>query len=228
MKKNILVWKILLLLTGIPLIFQLYSYSPVSIQLFVHSNSTYFIPFFVGIIGLHLLSFLSCFWLVKSAGWEPVELSYTLSYRQTVWMLAVYLLIATGICLTIEWVLWNSPPDPVKLKKIGDFFPKTTSQRILFVFVALSAGFCEEYVFRGFGIRGLEKAGLPLWLAFLITSVCFNFIHGAVVLKKFIFYFVPSLIFGLLFIWTKRLEIPMIIHALIDLTALLMIFRVFD
>lgn len=225
MKEDIPYWKILTVLIGFPCIYQLYSVSPFSIELFQKSNNNFFIPFFLGTIFLHISTFLICVWLMKTSHWGHRDIGFLLSKKQTIQLLIAYFTIALVLLVGVELVLNNVTVDTSKVNKLGNFFPKTLSQRIVFIFTAFSAGFCEEYIYRGFAIRSLESKGIPLRISLIISSISFTFIHGIVVFERFHAYFFPSLVFGILFIWTKKLAIPMFVHAIIDLTAILMILK---
>ncbi|MBS1557010.1 MAG: CPBP family intramembrane metalloprotease [Bacteroidetes bacterium] len=225
MVKPVSLWKIVVVLLVFPGCYMLYSLTPWSVKLFSQSDANYFIPFFSGLIVLHWSSFLVCRQLLISSGWTNEQVGFGFSKRDILKGVAIYFAIAISLFLLVEWVVMQVELDSEKLKQIGDFFPKTTAQRLLFILTALSAGFCEEFVYRGFGIRALESRKVNTWIALLITSLSFTFVHGIVVLERFPGYFVPGLIFGLLFIWRKTLALPMFIHALIDLTAILMVFQ---
>jgi uncharacterized protein len=225
MVKPVSLWKIVLVLLVFPGFYMLYSLAPWSVKLFSQSDANYFIPFFSGLIVLHWSSFFVCRQLLLSAGWTNEQVGFGFSKSDILKGFAIYFAIAIGLLLLIEVVVMQADLNAEKLKQIGDFFPKTTAQRVLFIFTALSAGFCEEFVYRGFGIRALESRKVNTWVALLITSLSFTFVHGMVVFERFPGYFIPGLIFGLLFIWRKTLALPMFIHALIDLTAILMVLQ---
>lgn len=221
-------WKIAVVLFGFPSIYQLYSVTPIASKLFQDSDAESFVPFFLGLTFLHCMTFFICYLFLKDSKWGNVEIGYSLSKKQTFKLIAIYFLIAISLLIFVEITLYYIPLDSEKLKGIGDFFPKNTLQRIVFTFTAFAAGFCEEYIYRGFGIRSLENRKISTWIAVIITSTCFTFIHGIIVFQRFPTYFFPALFFGILFVWTKKLHILMLVHAIIDLSALLMILRAID
>jgi uncharacterized protein len=47
----------------------------------------------------------------------------------------------------------------------------------LFVVLSLTAGICEEFLFRGFVMGALFRAGLDTWLVVVLSSVMFGFAH---------------------------------------------------
>jgi uncharacterized protein len=56
--------------------------------------------------------------------------------------------------------------------------PRNTAERVAFVGVSLTAGICEELVFRSFLIPALTVVSGSVWAAVLISSVVFGFLHG--------------------------------------------------
>lgn len=223
MKPAIPYWKIFIVLIFFPAAYILYSMSPWSYALFKNSNGNYFIPFFAGLTSLHWISFFICRWFVHSSGWKDSDAGYTLNAKKTLKLVGIYLIIAASLLIFVETAVRIAGLDTQRLARVGDFFPKTTAQRVLFIITAFSAGFCEEYVYRGFGINALESRKVNAWLALIITSICFTFIHGIIAFSRFPKYFVPGLLFGLLFLWKRTLTLPIMLHALIDLGALMMV-----
>ena len=55
--------------------------------------------------------------------------------------------------------------------------PQTARERPLFLLLALTAGCCEEFVYRGFAMTAFSRAGLRLWSSILISSALFGLGH---------------------------------------------------
>jgi membrane protease YdiL (CAAX protease family) len=108
-------------------------------------------------------------------------------------------------------------------KAFNWFYPQTRSERRWWVLVCITAGICEETLFRGFLLHYLHVFPwtLNLTLALLISSLIFGLCHllGGVV-RGVIPSAVVGFLFGLLFILTGSLFLPMILHAAIDLRML--------
>lgn len=100
--------------------------------------------------------------------------------------------------------------------------PRTRDERLLFVAVCLTAGICEEIIYRDFLIQYFVDLplGLSLTTALLLSSVLFGLAHfgqGPVgMLSTGLF----GGLAGVLFLATGNLLLPMVIHALVDLRAL--------
>ena len=111
------------------------------------------------------------------------------------------------------------------LKSLSYFLPETWTERRWWVFVCITAGVCEESLFRGFLIHYLHvfPFALGLTLALLISAIIFGLQHlylgpGGVVATAF-----SGIIFGLLFILTGSLLLPMLLHAATDLRMLVIL-----
>jgi uncharacterized protein len=111
------------------------------------------------------------------------------------------------------------------LEKLNFILPKTAEERRWFALVAITAGVCEEVLYRGFLIHYFRELPVSIGLigALILSSCVFGFAHlyqGAVGIVQTT---ILGAIFGLIFIVTGSLLLPMILHALIDLRILLIL-----
>jgi membrane protease YdiL (CAAX protease family) len=106
----------------------------------------------------------------------------------------------------------HAPPSPV--------LPGTTGERLFWIFISLTAGFCEELVYRGFSIRALQGRNMRTWLAVGLATLAFFFMHGvwAIALPSFLIISIGGLLFSALFLWRRSLVPGVCLHALIDVT----------
>ena len=102
---------------------------------------------------------------------------------------------------------------------IAGMLPNTAIERLGWVLLSLTAGLCEELLFRGFMIRFLNGLGLglPLAAALVASSLIFGLAHAYQGPKGVIGATVGGLVFGLLFLLSGSLIPGMILHALVDL-----------
>lgn len=65
-------------------------------------------------------------------------------------------------------------------------FMRTLAQRILpqapaellpYLALAVTAGLCEEFLYRGFAMAALSRTGLPVWLAVFASAILFGLAH---------------------------------------------------
>jgi membrane protease YdiL (CAAX protease family) len=127
---------------------------------------------------------------------------------------------------TVIWMKLKKRPRRYRsadaLKSFSYFFPATWTERRWWVFVSITAGVCEEILFRGFMLHYLHVFpwAVNLTLALLISSVIFGFNHlyqgaGGVAGTAIV-----GFLFGLLFLLTGDLRLPIIFHVVIDLRML--------
>jgi uncharacterized protein len=68
---------------------------------------------------------------------------------------------------------------PDLLRKLANhLLPVSFVEYLPFSALAITAGVCEEFIFRGFAIATLSKAGLPLWLGVIFSSILFGLAHA--------------------------------------------------
>jgi len=70
-------------------------------------------------------------------------------------------------------------PAPELLRKLASrLLPVTFVEYAPFAALAITAGVCEEFVYRGFAMAELSRVGLPLWLVAVATSALFGLAHA--------------------------------------------------
>lgn len=109
---------------------------------------------------------------------------------------------------------------PELLRKLANrLLPVNLLEYLPYSALAITAGVCEEFVYRGFAIAAFSKAGLPLWLVVIISSILFGLAHayqgrGGIL---------STGIFGVLLaigrLWLGSLVPVMMWHAGLDLAA---------
>lgn len=114
-----------------------------------------------------------------------------------------------------------------QFEPLAFFLPVTRTERRWFALLSVSAGVCEEIVYRGFLIAYLAALlpalGLPG--AVVLAAVIFGAAHGyqgprGVALTGFL-----ALIFTALFYLSGGLWLPILVHALLDLRLLVLLPR---
>ncbi len=219
---------LLIVLIGFPLIYLAYSLTPWANELFVEGNSNLFIPFWGGIIILHWISVFVITRFLKQENKTFRSIGYGLNTKKTTILILSYLAVAFIVFGFTEWSLKYVSIDDGKLSNLPSFYPKTTIQRLFFIIAVFTAGFCEEIIYRGYAITKLKDIKVNKWLAIIPSGLAFVFIHGinsVMLYSQFLFYFIPALVFGIIFVTTKRLLPNIIIHLLFDLMAMMAIFQ---
>lgn len=225
-QRKISVWKTLLIIIGFPIVYILFCKSSIAYELFGNKDLDYYIPFWGGIISLHWLSVLAVTMLLKSHGKTLADIGYKLTKKGTLILIGGYVLVALLVFVGVELILSTGELDSSQFGNISGLIPKTTSHRIFFILLVFSTGFCEEIVYRGFAITQLKKEGLNKWIALVIAALLFIGIHGINAYSKaFLFYFGGGIMFGLIFLYSKRLLPSMLLHFLINLSAMMAILQ---
>ncbi len=221
--------KTLAVLLGFPIVSTLISLLLLNRSVFSDLGLDFFSTFWVLITGWYSLQIFIISRILKSSGWGWKDIGYSFNKKRTVYFIAGYLVFAFALLAFIEFALAGVSNDPEKLKLLSDFSnltPKTTTARVIFIFMGLVAGLCEELVYRGFAINALKSLKVNKWLAILIAAIPFVFQHGLKSLDQFWWFFIWGIVFGLLFTFTKKLTINIVIHWLVILSALLAILSV--
>src|SRR5258708_17559683 len=73
--------------------------------------------------------------------------------------------------------------------------PRSNRELVPFLALAVTAGLCEEFLYRGFAMAVIARAGLPTGLVILVSSVLFGLAH----LYQGRAGFVSTMVLGLLF-----------------------------
>ena len=143
--------------------------------------------------------------------------------------IALFFSMAFLPCAIVGWKKLNNRPRSYRsaaaLRSLEYFFPASQSERQWWVLVCMTAGICEETLFRGFLLHYLHVLPwtLNLTLALLISSVIFglNHLYGGIggVLGSAI----GGFLFGLLFLLSGNLLLPVVLHALTDLRMLVIL-----
>lgn len=106
------------------------------------------------------------------------------------------------------------PPEPPLLKRL---LPVSQPERLAFIALSVSAGICEEFVFRGFLIPALSAATGRLWLAVALSSGVFGVLHAYQQWAGAAAAAVLGLLLAVPFLLTGSIIPSIIAHAAIDI-----------
>jgi membrane protease YdiL (CAAX protease family) len=129
--------------------------------------------------------------------------------------------VALAAGLWVAWHLvemgWGRLLGSGHAAPIEDYLPRRAVECLLWVLLSLSAGFCEELVYRGYLQRQFEAWTRRPWIAVVLQAAIFGVSHGyqgAMACAKIALF---GLFFGLLAMWRGSLRPGMIAHAATDL-----------
>ena len=110
-------------------------------------------------------------------------------------------------------------------KKLAFLLPSSIRERRWWWLVCITAGICEEVVYRGFLLHYLHMMPwhLSLTWALVVSSVIFGIGHLYQGVAGAIQTAVIGFLFGALFVMTGSLLLPIVLHAVMDLRVLAML-----
>jgi len=130
---------------------------------------------------------------------------------------ALFLVVVAGfsaffIAKALHWIP-SQPADPRALTGLT-----STPEHFFWLAMAATAAICEETMFRGFAITYLRRLVRSTWVAVLISTVAFAYMHGGLHQGALLFAsrFVLGLILAGIYLWRDSLAEPIFLHFLID------------
>jgi membrane protease YdiL (CAAX protease family) len=105
-----------------------------------------------------------------------------------------------------------------KMKDNFQYLPKSKREFIWFNLLSLSAGICEEIIFRLFMFSYLLEH-TNLVIAFILTNVIFAVTHIGSGKPNIISAFILGLLFTAIYYYTSNIWLSVILHSAIDINA---------
>lgn len=112
-----------------------------------------------------------------------------------------------------------------KMNAIIHYLPGTKREFKWFMFLSVSAGICEEIIFRLFLFTFLLET-THLSIAFILTNVIFALTHIGSGKQNLISSFVLGVLFTGIYYFTQNIWLPIILHSAIDIVAGIIGYRV--
>lgn len=163
---------------------------------------------------------LGGYWIVAGRGLAPLRLIPTADGWQ-------WLAIGLGVAATaytiwqMFWIIGSSDKLDEARAEAGDLAklaPHTAGEVRWFNSVAITAGVCEEVLYRGLLLAALTPL-VGLWPAVILSSVIFGLGHAYQGLSGIIKTSLLGLVMALLTVFSGSLFVAIIFHAVIDLTS---------
>lgn len=124
------------------------------------------------------------------------------------WVAAVAVLVAAAFALGI-----GHPNLEEVRRTVGFLAPHNGRELLVWVFVCLTAGFCEEVIFRGLFQRQFAALTRSRWAGVVLQAVLFGAAHGYQGGRHMAQIGVYGALFGMLALWRRSLRPGMIAHA---------------
>jgi membrane protease YdiL (CAAX protease family) len=124
---------------------------------------------------------------VAIVGWRAWAHSFTLSdvglARPDKTKTALVALTGSVLIGALQWmnlrrVARMKAPTRGFLQVLAErILPQTGIERLPYFALAMTAGLCEEFLYRGFAMAALQRAGLAIWAIVLLSAVLFGLAH---------------------------------------------------
>ena len=105
------------------------------------------------------------------------------------------------------------------LEGVKRLLPKNSTERVVWVIVSITAGVCEEILYRGWVLSLFGAALGSLWLGLLISSIVFGFAHAYQGRNAIFGTGVAGAVFGIVFVVSGSLIPGQLLHAAMDLNS---------
>jgi membrane protease YdiL (CAAX protease family) len=119
-------------------------------------------------------------WRAWIHGYTAVELGLTMAGRSRILIASV---VGAMTIATLQWLnLRRMGRIPVasrgSIQAIAErILPQSPLELLPFLALAVTAGLCEEFLYRGFAMAVLGRLGSPGWVAVLLSSILFGMAH---------------------------------------------------
>jgi len=122
-----------------------------------------------------------------------------------------------AIGLWTAWMIvergWDRWLGPAHAASIQAFLPQRAGEILLWVGVSISAGICEEVVFRGYFQRQFEGFTRSKWIALFLQAALFGISHGYQGLEACVKIAIFGALYGLVALWRRSLRPGMMAHS---------------
>ena len=137
-------------------------------------------------------------WRAWAHGFSRFELGLT---ARRILIISVLTILGTLLLTLFQWanlrrIGRTGSPARSRLQPLAErILPQAPREVAIFFALALTAGICEEFLYRGFAMAAFSRAGLPGWATVAISAALFGLAH----LYQGRGGFLSTMILGLLF-----------------------------
>jgi uncharacterized protein len=156
-------------------------------------------------------------WLFEARGWEALRLTMPHGWR--LWSaIGLVLALAFSSARTVVRIARSKRPKRLKVAnpRVEKMVPRTRSELGWWIALSLSAGFCEEFIFRGY-LLWVFQLGLGLWAAAAFSVVVFAVAHAYQGIKGILATGIVGGLFTVVVVICGSLWPAIVLHALVDI-----------
>jgi len=126
--------------------------------------------------------------------------------------IAIGFLVVANLVLGLLGYLLKSGPSRV----LRDLFPHGTAEIVVYLLLTVTAGICEEVIFRGYLQRQFAAVTRSATLGVALQGIAFGMAHGYQGTKSMLIIAVFGTMFGILAAWRRSLRPGMAAHFVQD------------
>lgn len=169
------------------------------------------------------LLFAFCLWGARQSGtglrelvggrWREIEdVLIDLLTAAGFWVAAM---IVLSLAARLLHLAGGNQLDDVQ-RQIGFLVPRGAREVVLWILLSVTAGICEEVVFRGYLQRQLAALANNVWAGIVVSGLIFGSAHGYEGARRMMLVGIYGMLFGLLAHFRRSLRPGMIAHAFHD------------
>jgi uncharacterized protein len=169
-------------------------------------------------------------WLAAAvAAWRAQEHGFTFTQLGLVtdntWYLVAAAFLGGGLLATFQWFNLRRMGSSqhlarAKLQALAQrILPQSPVERVLFFSLSITAGVCEEFLYRGFAMAAFHRANLPVWAVVMVSSLLFGLAHLYQGRAGLIGTTILGLLFGVARIHLGSLVPVIVWHTTVDVVA---------
>lgn len=145
------------------------------------------------------------------------------TYPRTLIVATILVVLIAALVLVNKLQKHKHNPESLAktIENVRKLLPTTHAERLAVIPVALTAGFCEEFLYRGWLLNLTGSALKSVWAGLLISSIFFGFAHLYQGRKGMLGTGIGGLVFGLVYIASGSLLPGQVLHAALDVNNLL-------
>ena len=163
---------------------------------------------------------VACVCVTRPHGLRLVDLGEQLGNPRRTLPVAAVLTAVIGVLIVLS-KKQKRTASPVQVSKALDkvrrMLPLSETERTVFAVVALTAGVCEEFLYRGWLLNLLAVALGSVWIGLIVSAFVFGVAHAYQGRSGMIGASLLGCVFGFLFLLTGGLLLGQVLHTVIDL-----------